>query len=202
MSLGRRLAVAARANDAAVPCDGSARGCPGPAAHPRRLVNFIGLPSPQPAPACWCARRRSVCSRGHRARSATRPRRRHPRVCGEAIAAHHHRQHGIEVSPTTWSSPLVLRRLPAFLAAFEAGDVVAMAPGYPATAARSRRSAATWSRSTPARRPASSPRSSSWLRSAPPARVIVASPANPTGTMLLPTSSPRSRRGARSRGCS
>jgi aspartate/methionine/tyrosine aminotransferase len=106
-----------------------------------------------------------------------------------AIAAHHGRMHGIEVDPddvvvTTGSSGGFLL---AFLAAFEHGDRVAMArPGYPCyrnvlaalgcevvevdTGPDNR------FQPTPAQ-----------LAEIPDLRgVVLASPANPTGTMLLP----------------
>ena len=107
----------------------------------------------------------------------------------EAIAAHHRRLHDIDVDPqdvvvTTGSSGGFLL---AFLAAFEAGDRVAMArPGYPCY--RNVLSAlgcgvveietGPENRFQPTvERLAAIPR----LKG-----VVVASPANPTGTMLLP----------------
>jgi aspartate/methionine/tyrosine aminotransferase len=109
-----------------------------------------------------------------------------------AIAGHHRRAHGIEVGPedvvvTTGSSGGFLL---AFLAAFEVGDRVAMArPGYPcyrnvltalgcevveiATGPETRfQPTVEQLAETHARTPLKG--------------VVVASPANPTGTMLLP----------------
>ena len=91
----------------------------------------------------------------------------------------------------------------AFLAAFEAGDVVAMArPGYPCyrnvlaalgcEVVEVDAGPETRFQPTVEQLAAIGPR----LRG-----VIVASPANPTGTMLLPESSPRSPRGARRTAC-
>ena len=110
----------------------------------------------------------------------------------ERIAAHHRQQHGIDVSPddvvvTTGSSGGFLL---AFLAAFEAGDRVAMArPGYPCY--RNVLSALGCEvvelptgpdnrfQPTVAQLEAA-------YDAAPFAGLVVASPANPTGTMLLP----------------
>ncbi|GEP33378.1 aminotransferase [Nocardioides szechwanensis] len=110
----------------------------------------------------------------------------------EAIAGHHRRAHGIEVGPkdvvvTTGSSGGFLL---AFLAAFEVGDRVAMArPGYPcyrnvltalgcevveiATGPETR--------FQPTVEQLTETHAHTPLKG-----VVVASPANPTGTMLLP----------------
>jgi aspartate/methionine/tyrosine aminotransferase len=111
----------------------------------------------------------------------------------EAIAAHHRRAHGIEVDPdevvvTTGSSGGFLL---AFLAAFEVGDRVAMArPGYPCY-----RNVLTAlgcevvelptgpeTRFQPTVEQLAEARSSGGDIKG----LVVASPANPTGTMLLP----------------
>src|SRR6476659_9785175 len=115
----------------------------------------------------------------------------------EAIAAHHKRAHGVEVDPdevvvTTGSSGGFLL---AFLAAFEHGDAVAMArPGYPCyrnvltalgcevveiptgPATRFQPTVEQVAELHAARAAAGRP-----LRG-----LVVASPANPTGTMLRP----------------
>src|SRR4051812_19728913 len=110
----------------------------------------------------------------------------------EAICAHHERVHGIAVSPddvvvTTGSSGGFLL---AFLAAFEAGDRVAMArPGYPCY-----RNVLTAlgcevveletgpeNRFQPTVEQVAALHAGTGL-----AGLVVASPANPTGTMLLP----------------
>src|SRR3954447_25767205 len=109
----------------------------------------------------------------------------------EAICAHHERVHGIAVSPddvvvTTGSSGGFLL---AFLAAFEAGDRVAMArPGYPCY-----RNVLTALGCQVVELP-SGPASRfqptvEMLESLdePVKGLVVASPANPTGTMLLPS---------------
>jgi aspartate/methionine/tyrosine aminotransferase len=109
----------------------------------------------------------------------------------EAIAAHHLRLHGLAVDPadvivTTGSSGGFLL---AFLAAFEAGDRVAIArPGYPCY-----RNVLTALGCEVVELP-TGPESRfqptvEMLESLdPPVRgLVVASPANPTGTMLLPS---------------
>jgi aspartate/methionine/tyrosine aminotransferase len=109
----------------------------------------------------------------------------------EAIAAHHQRLHGLTVDPaevivTTGSSGGFLL---AFLAAFEAGDRVAIArPGYPCY-----RNVLTALGCEVVELP-TGPESRfqptvAMLESLdPPVRgLVVASPANPTGTMLLPS---------------
>src|SRR3954447_22589705 len=112
---------------------------------------------------------------------------------GEAIAGHHARVHGIEVSPdevvvTTGSSGGFLL---AFLAAFEVGDKVAMArPGYPCyrnvlTALGIEVleiPAGPETRFQPTVEQVEQLHAQHGLTG-----VVVASPANPTGTMLLPT---------------
>ena len=106
------------------------------------------------------------------------------------VAAHYGHTYGLAVTAddvvmTTGSSGGFLL---AFLAAFDAGDRVAMArPGYPATATSSPRWAARSSSCRAAARPGTS-RPSRCSRSST-SRVdglIVASPANPTGTVLPP----------------
>ena len=108
----------------------------------------------------------------------------------EAIAAHYARTYGVDVDPgsvavTTGSSGAFLY---AFMAAFEAGDTVVMArPGYPAyrnmLAALGARvvelpcGPQTRFQPTVAQLAA---------LPEPPAGLVVASPANPTGTMLAP----------------
>lgn len=110
----------------------------------------------------------------------------------EAIAGHHRRRHGIEVDPadvvvTTGSSGGFLL---AFLAAFEAGDVVAMArPGYPCY--RNVLSAlgcevveietGPETRFQPTLAQVEALCASREVKG-----LVIASPANPTGTMLLP----------------
>ncbi|MBT0566882.1 aminotransferase class I/II-fold pyridoxal phosphate-dependent enzyme [Williamsia sp. CHRR-6] len=108
----------------------------------------------------------------------------------EAIAGHHRRLHGIDVSAsdvvvTTGSSGAFTL---IFLAAFDIGDQVAMArPGYPAY----RNTLAALGCEVieldcgPATRYAPTPAMLDALDS-PPAGLIVASPANPTGTVLAP----------------
>ena len=109
----------------------------------------------------------------------------------EAIAAHHHRTHGIEVSPddvvvTTGSSGGFLL---AFLAAFEAGDRVAMArPGY--ACYRNVLTALGCEVVELPTGPGSrfQPTVEMLEELAQPVQgVVVASPANPTGTMLAST---------------
>src|SRR3954447_26630370 len=111
----------------------------------------------------------------------------------EAIAGHHRRAHGIEVSPdevvvTTGSSGGFLL---AFLAAFEVGDRVAMArPGYPCY-----RNVLTAlgcevveiptgpdTRFQPTVEQVAELHDRHGLKG-----LVVASPANPTGTMLIPS---------------
>src|SRR3954447_6590548 len=111
----------------------------------------------------------------------------------EAIAGHHERAHGIDVDPdevvvTTGSSGGFLL---AFLAAFEVGDKVAMArPGYPCC-----RNVLTAlgvevveiptgpeTRFQPTVEQVAELHAQHRLRG-----LVVASPANPTGTMLLPS---------------
>ena len=111
----------------------------------------------------------------------------------EAIAGHHQRSHGIDVDPdevvvTTGSSGGFLL---AFLAAFEAGDKVAMArPGYPCY-----RNVLTAlgtevveiptgpeTRFQPTVEQVAELHAQHGLKG-----LVVASPANPTGTMLLPS---------------
>ncbi len=110
----------------------------------------------------------------------------------EAIAGHHRRAHGIEVDPadvvvTTGSSGGFLL---AFLAAFEVGDKVAMArPGYPCY--RNVLAALGCEVVEIATGPATRFQPSVEQVAALHAEVglkglVVASPANPTGTMLLP----------------
>jgi aspartate/methionine/tyrosine aminotransferase len=109
----------------------------------------------------------------------------------EAIAGHHARQHGLQVDPadvvvTTGSSGGFLL---AFLAAFEAGDRVAIArPGYPCY-----RNVLTALGCEVVELPAGpgtrfQPTVEMLEALDEPVRgLVVASPANPTGTMLLPT---------------
>jgi aspartate/methionine/tyrosine aminotransferase len=107
----------------------------------------------------------------------------------EAIAAHHRRTHGIEVDPddvvtTTGSSGGFLL---AFLAAFEPGDKVAMArPGYPCY--RNVLTALGCEVVEIATGPETRFQPSVEQVAAIPGLkgLVVASPANPTGTMLLP----------------
>lgn len=108
----------------------------------------------------------------------------------EAIAAHHRRTHGIEVSAddvvaTTGSSGGFLL---AFLAAFEAGDRVAMArPGYPCyrnvlTALGCEVVEVETGPETRYQPTVAQLAGLGDIRG-----LVVASPANPTGTMLLPS---------------
>jgi aspartate/methionine/tyrosine aminotransferase len=108
----------------------------------------------------------------------------------EAIAAHHRRWHGLEVSAddviaTTGSSGGFLL---AFLAAFEAGDRVAIArPGYPCY--RNVLTALGCEVVELPTGPADRFQPSVAMLEAldrPVKGLVVASPANPTGTMLLP----------------
>ena len=107
----------------------------------------------------------------------------------EAIAAHHRRTHGIEVDPddvvtTTGSSGGFLL---AFLAAFEPGDRVAMArPGYPCY--RNVLTALGCEVVEIATGPETRFQPTVEQVAAIPdlKGLVVASPANPTGTMLLP----------------
>ena len=107
----------------------------------------------------------------------------------EAIAAHHRRTHGIEMDPddvvtTTGSSGGFLL---AFLAAFEPGDKVAMArPGYPCyrnvlTALGCEVVEIATGPETRFQPSVEQVAAISGLKG-----LVVASPANPTGTMLLP----------------
>jgi aspartate/methionine/tyrosine aminotransferase len=108
----------------------------------------------------------------------------------EAIAAHYRRSYGVSLDParivvTTGSSGAFML---AFLAAFEPGDRVAMAtPAYPAY-----RNILTALDLVPVELPAGPAERYQMtlerLRDAdvPPAGLIVASPANPTGTMVAP----------------
>lgn len=108
----------------------------------------------------------------------------------EAIAAHHRRTHGIEVSPeevvvTTGSSGGFLL---AFLAAFEVGDRVAMArPGYPCY--RNVLSALGCEVVEIPTGPETrfQPTVDQLQELGDIKGLVVASPANPTGTMLLPS---------------
>ncbi len=115
----------------------------------------------------------------------------------EAIAAHHKRVHGIDVDPdqvvvTTGSSGGFLL---AFLAAFEHGDTVAMArPGYPCyrNVLAALGCEVVEIPTGPATRFQPTVEQLATLheeraRAGRPLRgLVVASPANPTGTMLLP----------------
>ncbi|MCM0620672.1 pyridoxal phosphate-dependent aminotransferase [Nocardioides bruguierae] len=108
----------------------------------------------------------------------------------EAIAAHHARVHGIEVSPddvvaTTGSSGGFLL---AFLAAFEAGDRVAMAsPGYPCYR-NVLQALGCEVVDLPTGPETRFQPTVEMLEAAGPVQgLVVASPANPTGTMLLPS---------------
>jgi aspartate/methionine/tyrosine aminotransferase len=109
----------------------------------------------------------------------------------EAIAGHHERMHGLSVGPedvvvTTGSSGGFLL---AFLAAFEAGDRVALArPGYPCY--RNVLSALGCEVVDLPTGPESrfQPTVAMLEALATPVRgLVVASPANPTGTMLIPS---------------
>ncbi|MCR6032477.1 aminotransferase class I/II-fold pyridoxal phosphate-dependent enzyme [Nocardioides sp. zg-579] len=110
----------------------------------------------------------------------------------EAIAGHHHRAHGIEVAPedvvvTTGSSGGFLL---AFLAAFEVGDKVAMArPGYPCyrNVLAALGCEVVEIPTGPATRFQPTVEQVATLHAEVGLRgLVVASPANPTGTMLLP----------------
>ncbi len=111
----------------------------------------------------------------------------------EAIARHHHRVQGIEVSPedvvvTTGSSGGFLL---AFLAAFEAGDKVAMArPGYPCyrNVLQALGCQVLEIDCGPENRFQPTVEQLDELRAEHPdlAGLVLLSPANPTGTMLLP----------------
>ena len=117
-----------------------------------------------------------------------------------AIAGHHARRHGIAVSPddvvvTTGSSGGFLL---AFLAAFEPGDRVAMArPGYPCyrNVLVSLGCEVVEIETGPETR--FQPTVAQLEELDDIAGLIVASPANPTGTMLLPASSQHWPSGAR-----
>ncbi len=114
----------------------------------------------------------------------------------EAIAAHHRRTHGIEVDPdevvvTTGSSGGFLL---AFLAAFEAGDRVAIArPGYPCyrNVLAALGCEVVEIPTGPATRFQPTVEALTALvddsAAGGLAGLVVASPANPTGTMLLPS---------------
>lgn len=121
----------------------------------------------------------------------------------EAIAAHYERMYGVQVAPssvavTTGSSGGFLY---AFLAAFEAGDTVVMArPGYPAyrnmLTALGCRVVQLPSGGAPGNKGvAAGGRPDTRFQPTiaqldalpePPAGLVVASPANPTGTMIAP----------------
>lgn len=111
----------------------------------------------------------------------------------EAIAGHHRRTHGIEVDPddvvvTTGSSGGFLL---AFLAAFEVGHRVAMArPGYPCyrNVLTALGIEVVEVPTGPETRFHPTVEQVAALHEAQPLHgLVVASPANPTGTMLLPT---------------
>ncbi len=174
---------------------------------PFHVMDLLAAPTPGGGPTatwwtCWpaspararrrrCARKRSGCSQG------TDPLGYTPAVgileLREAIAGHHKRTHGVDVDPdevivTTGSSGGFLL---AFLAAFEAGDKVAMArPGYPCY-----RNVLTAlgievvevptgpeTRFQPTVEQVAELHAQHGLKG-----LVVASPANPTGTMLLPS---------------
>jgi len=108
----------------------------------------------------------------------------------EAIAAHYERMYGVQVAPrsvavTTGSSGGFLY---AFLAAFEAGDTVVMArPGYPAY----RNMLAALGCRVEQLQCGPDTRFQPTIGQLdalpePPAGLVVASPANPTGTMIAP----------------
>lgn len=111
----------------------------------------------------------------------------------EAIAGHHRRAHGIEVDPddvvvTTGSSGGFLL---AFLAAFDHGDRVAMArPGYPCyrNVLTALGCEVVEIPTGPGTRfqPTLAQLDALVERTGPVRGLVVASPANPTGTMLLP----------------
>ncbi len=111
----------------------------------------------------------------------------------EQIAAHHARWHGVEVSPdevvvTTGSSGGFLL---AFLAAFEAGDRVAIArPGYPCyrNVLTALGCEVVELPTGPQTRfqPTVEMLEELWEAGTPVRGLVVASPANPTGTMLAP----------------
>jgi aspartate/methionine/tyrosine aminotransferase len=109
-----------------------------------------------------------------------------------AIAGHHHHWHGVEIAPdevvvTTGSSGGFLL---AFLAAFEPGDRVAIArPGYPCyrNVLTSLGCRVVEIETGPDTRFQPTVAQLEELHAASPLQgLIVASPANPTGTMLLP----------------
>jgi len=109
----------------------------------------------------------------------------------EAICAHHRRMHGLDVSPddvvvTTGSSGGFLL---AFLAAFEAGDRVAIArPGYPCY--RNVLAALGCEVVELPTGPGSRFQPTVAMLEQldrPVQGLVVASPANPTGTMLIPS---------------
>ncbi|WP_372736344.1 aminotransferase class I/II-fold pyridoxal phosphate-dependent enzyme [Nocardioides sp.] len=110
----------------------------------------------------------------------------------EAIAGHHRRVHGIEVDPdevvvTTGSSGGFLL---AFLAAFEVGDRVAMArPGYPCyrNVLTALGIEVVEIDAGPATRFQPTVEQVAAVHERTPLKgLVIASPANPTGTMLLP----------------
>ena len=117
----------------------------------------------------------------------------------EAIARHYADRVGLDVDPasvavTTGSSGGFLL---AFLAAFDAGDTVVMArPGYPAY--RNMLAALGCHVVELACRAGSVPADGRPVEALPepPAGLVVASPANPTGAMVLRRRWPRSRPGA------
>jgi aspartate/methionine/tyrosine aminotransferase len=107
----------------------------------------------------------------------------------EAIAAHHRRAHGIDVDPddvvvTTGSSGGFLL---AFLAAFDVGDRVAMArPGYPCYRNVLRALGCEVVEVPTGPETRFQPTVEQVMAIPDLAGLVVASPANPTGTMLLP----------------
>ena len=108
----------------------------------------------------------------------------------EAIAAHHKRMHGIDVHPdevvvTTGSSGGFLL---AFLAAFEVGDRVAMArPGYPCYRNVLAALGCEVVEIPTGQETRFQPTVEQVARLDDIRGLVVASPANPTGTMLLPS---------------
>ncbi len=108
----------------------------------------------------------------------------------EAIAAHHHRVHGIEVDPdevvvTTGSSGGFLL---AFLAAFDVGDRVAIArPGYPCYRNVLAALGCEVVEIPTGPETRFQPTVEQVAEIDDLAGLVVASPANPTGTMLLPS---------------
>jgi len=124
----------------------------------------------------------------------------------EAVAGHYHRVYDLEVSPsqvvvTTGSSGGFLL---GFLAAFEPGDRVAMArPGYPCyrNVLTALGCEVVELPCGPASRFQPTVRMLEALER-PVQGLVVASPANPTGTMVRPTSSPTCPGGATATGSS